>query len=130
MQRRTARIALLIANMTLTGCGSTPPPDDPASLSIVVAPAEAEAAVLVDGVERGTAPLRLSDLPYGEHVVEARAPGYETASRTVVLTGGVMTELELELQPATEMVPVTNTPNGMLPVGTPPPDQNVVILTE
>ena len=55
------------------------------------------ATVSIDDVDVGSTPLDPVDVTAGEHVVAARAPGFETLRRRIRIAGGVTEELHLEL---------------------------------
>jgi serine/threonine protein kinase len=56
-----------------------------------------KAAVLLDDIHRGSAPLRLDRVPAGLHRVEVRAVGYLPSSREVQVSTDITVRLELEL---------------------------------
>jgi serine/threonine protein kinase len=56
-----------------------------------------KAAVLLDNVHRGGAPLRLDRVPAGRHNVEVRASGYLPSSREVQVSTNITLRLEIEL---------------------------------
>jgi len=56
-----------------------------------------KAAVLLDDIHRGSAPLRLDRVPAGLHRVEVRAMGYLPSSREVQVSTDITVRLELEL---------------------------------
>ncbi|MCA9604328.1 MAG: serine/threonine protein kinase [Myxococcales bacterium] len=57
------------------------------------------AVVLLDGTQRGTAPVRLDHVSEGHHVVTVVAPGYEDATRELEVTSNATVMLELTLVP-------------------------------
>jgi hypothetical protein len=67
-----------------------------ASIQVVTQPAGAR--VVVDGEERGPAPITVSDLAAGTHVIEARADGYQAASQNVALQPGARQTIQLVLR--------------------------------
>ena len=61
------------------------------------------AAVSVEGADRGQTPLSLSDVPYGTHRVEVRAPGYEPQTRDVTVSAAAtVAAVSFELAPGGE----------------------------
>lgn len=56
-----------------------------------------KAAVLLDNVHRGSAPLRLDRVPAGLHSVQVRAAGYLPSSREVQVSTNVTMRLEIDL---------------------------------
>jgi hypothetical protein len=74
------------------------------------------ATAIVDGGEQRRTPLLDPlQLPAGDHTLEVRAGGYQTARRTFTVTGGASLELEIVLEPASvaPVVAVTpSTPDG------------------
>jgi hypothetical protein len=68
------------------------------SIEVRVRSAEpVKAAVLLDNVHRGGAPLRLDRVPAGRHNVEVRASGYLPSSREVQVSTNITLRLEIEL---------------------------------
>jgi serine/threonine protein kinase len=59
--------------------------------------APVKAAVLLDNVHRGGAPLRLDRVPAGRHTVEVRASGYLPSSREVQVSTNITLRLEIDL---------------------------------
>jgi hypothetical protein len=55
------------------------------------------AEVWVDGVYRGVAPMRVEDLPQGEHRLALRRAGWNADRRFVAVQGGKQTEVDVEL---------------------------------
>jgi serine/threonine protein kinase len=78
----------------------TPPKKDAASILLVSAlhaDAMVPAAIYLDGVKIGEAPLYARDLKPGNHVVEARYNGYNVVKRKITLVAGKKTRLVLPL---------------------------------
>ncbi|MBX3274917.1 MAG: serine/threonine protein kinase [Sandaracinaceae bacterium] len=69
-----------------------------ASIEVRTLP-EVDAVVLLDGVRRGTAPVRLENVQEGRHVVTIVAPGFEDAAREIVVTSNTTVMVEVALQP-------------------------------
>jgi hypothetical protein len=55
------------------------------------------ASVRIDGLGRGTAPLRIDRMPVGEHVIDLEAEGFEATQRRVVVNDGTVAMLEVAL---------------------------------
>lgn len=72
----------------------------------------AGATVRVDHQERGVAPLTLTDLAPGPHLVQATKAGFRDAFETVVLEVGVGRSVALALEPLTGILLITTTPSG------------------
>jgi serine/threonine protein kinase len=101
-----------------------------------------EAAVKLDEIFRGKAPLRLDGVRAGGHRLEVQATGYATVTRDIGLTGGTTAMVEVALvplaPPAAPPVPVPApgptaapgtaavTSTGMLTVETVPATQLVI----
>ncbi|PID38423.1 MAG: hypothetical protein CSB49_05705 [Proteobacteria bacterium] len=87
-------------------------------LKIVSEPAAVE--VWVNGEKKGLAPLSLTNLKAGKHLVEGRLAGHTSVQRTVELTQGKLFTLKLELKaqraaPATGGLRVTsNQPQALV----------------
>jgi hypothetical protein len=90
--------------------------------SVTVSTDPPSAEVLVDG----SAPLDAIFLEPGEHVVEARAPGHESARETVVATAGAAREVRLVLKPSLDPASATNASAPLeAPVPAPKPENTV-----
>lgn len=55
------------------------------------------AHVFLDGEDIGTSPATRDNVTPGQHIVEARAPGYENAEQTMTVTAGQQTVVRLTL---------------------------------
>ena len=67
----------------------------------------AGAKVLVDGTERGVAPVTITDLSPGEHRVELQTEGVTAAKHTVVVQAGGTASLVVPIGPAASAGPVS-----------------------
>ena len=67
----------------------------------------AGAKVLVDGTERGVAPVTITDLAPGEHRVELQTEGVTAAKHTVVVQAGGTASLVVPIGPAASAGPVS-----------------------
>jgi hypothetical protein len=68
-----------------------------ASIEVRTSPAIG-AAVKLDGIYRGRAPLRLEGVRSGKRMISVNADGYQEAAREVDLAGGKRAQLLIELQ--------------------------------
>ena len=57
------------------------------------------AKVYLDGVAVGKAPITLSEIPIGEHIVEVRAKGYHPHKERLAVAGGSALIFDFELEP-------------------------------
>jgi hypothetical protein len=75
--------------------------------------------VYVDGVLRGRTPVRLENLAPGEHLLEVRADGYQTAQRRVAVASGAVAMMEVALIPGATPLspPVAGAPQGLAAPG-------------
>jgi len=71
-----------------------------------------EAVVYCDGVLKDPAPLVISDLSAGEHLLTAVKQGYKDARKTVSLIDGQKAAIEMKLEPIHGLVLVYSTPSG------------------
>lgn len=71
-----------------------------------------EAVVYCDGVLKDPAPLVISDLSAGDHLVTAIKQGYRDARKTVSLMDGQKAAIELKLEPVNGLVLVYSSPSG------------------
>jgi hypothetical protein len=69
-----------------------------ASIEVRTVPAVG-AAVTLDGIYRGRAPLRLEGVHSGQRVIAVEAEGYRGAARQLSLTGGQRAQLLIPLEP-------------------------------
>jgi hypothetical protein len=69
-----------------------------ASIEVRTSPAVG-AAVKLDGIYRGRAPLRLEGVRSGRRVIAVNAEGYLEAAREIELAGGKRAQLLIELEP-------------------------------
>jgi hypothetical protein len=76
--------------------GLRKPPDG--VIEIRTAP-EVAAAVRLDGIYRGRAPLRLEGVPAGNRVLALEADGYSPVSRLITLDGGATVRENIHLNP-------------------------------
>ncbi|MCB9595939.1 MAG: serine/threonine protein kinase [Sandaracinaceae bacterium] len=117
---------LLIAGLSVGAAYLVFGGEETGSISIRVAPEDADARVFVDGVQRGRAPLLLEHVPAGDHEIEVRAEGYTSATRTVPVSGGT-SMLEIAITPAVLVAsaPPLPPPSTTLvaPTPTPPPSE-------
>jgi hypothetical protein len=58
-----------------------------------------KARVFLDGKEMGAAPLEIKDVAPGEHLLEVKAPGYQSADRRVVVNAGMPLVEKFNLNP-------------------------------
>ncbi len=72
----------------------------------------AGATVHIDHQERGAAPLALTDLTPGPHLIQASKAGFQSAFDTVVLEQGVSRSAALKLEPLTGLLLITSAPTG------------------
>lgn len=55
------------------------------------------AHVFLDGTDMGEVPIDIKDVKSGEHVIEVRAPGYQTREERITVNAGSSTVLKLDL---------------------------------
>jgi serine/threonine-protein kinase len=97
------KLALGMALATLVALGASlwrgnSDASSPSAGSLVVRTHPAGAEVFVHGRRVGTTPLPSTELGSGPVVVELRARGFETVTRTVELQAGKLIELDLDLR--------------------------------
>lgn len=97
----TAAVAILFA-------------DSAAALEVHCVPA-VEATVIVDGLPRGRAPVRIDDLAPGTHAITLVARGYAEAQREVVIAARESASIEIALTPASDDERAEPLPSGVLP---------------
>jgi hypothetical protein len=85
-------------------------------LTVHTLPAGAE--IRVDGVPQGTTPVELTGVPAGSHPLEIRADGYQPFRKTVNISQGMTTEVEVTLLVASN---TTDMPAVTPPVPQSPP---------
>jgi len=72
----------------------------------------AGADIQINGVDRGTGPLLVTDLPLREHRVRVSRPNYIAKDVTVTLTDRVPVKLEVDLTPDYGSLVIRSTPPG------------------
>jgi hypothetical protein len=82
----------------------------------------AGAKVFLDGTEMGSVPVDIKDVKTGEHVLEVKAPGYQTREERVTVNAGQSTILKLDLN-----AEAGKGESGTLKVVSPVPDADVYI---
>jgi serine/threonine protein kinase len=90
--------------------------DSAAALEVHCVPA-VEATVIVDGLPRGRAPVRLDDLAPGQHTITIVAPGFVEAQRQVVIAPRESASIEVALTTTPERTRDAPLPQGVLPPG-------------
>ncbi|MDD4101036.1 MAG: PEGA domain-containing protein [Kiritimatiellae bacterium] len=68
------------------------------------------ATIMVNHVAKGVAPLTITDLPAGPHLVQIQKAGFRDAFDTVVLESGVNRTLNFKLEPITGILLITSDP--------------------
>ncbi|MDD4872139.1 MAG: PEGA domain-containing protein [Kiritimatiellae bacterium] len=71
-----------------------------------------EAVVYCDGIMKDPAPIIISDLKAGDHLVTAVKQGYKEVRRSISLLEGQKTAVELKLEPIVGLVLVYSSPSG------------------
>jgi hypothetical protein len=92
--------SLIVSPLATTALAGRPSSAAVGGLSIASDPADA--AVYVDGRFVGRTPVRVSDIPVGDHRVRVVKPGYLENSRVVGVSGGADRAVEIRLTPYTE----------------------------
>jgi hypothetical protein len=57
------------------------------------------ATVMLDGIEMGPAPYDLKDVKAGDHIIQVRAPGFQTGERIVTVVAGRSEIVKFDLNP-------------------------------
>jgi hypothetical protein len=83
----------------------------------------ADADVWVDGVSKGKQPVDVKGLSPGQHIIEARAPGYDPKEERVTVNAGSATVVKLNLEESTG----PKGPAGKLKIISPIPEATVYI---
>ena len=99
MQPHTERVRIRAGERTVINPILRPAPVATGSLRVLVRPADTGAIVSLDGEVIGEAPASKEQVPPGEHIVEARADGYEAAQQPVTIEGGSQRVLSITLTP-------------------------------
>jgi hypothetical protein len=82
----------------------------------------AAAKVFLDGTEMGGVPVDIKDVKVGDHVLEVKAPGYQTREERVTINLGQSAIFKLDLNPA-----AVNPDEGTLKIVSPVPNAVVFI---
>ncbi len=70
------------------------------------------ASIKVDGVDKGTSPLKLSDIPPGHHSVEVAKAGYKSATVEVNVAAGQVSMVDPSLEPLSAVLELHDAPAG------------------
>jgi hypothetical protein len=84
----------------------------PQTGSIAVGSNPAGAAILLDGINKGTTPTILADVPVGPHTILLTKTGYSDSSTSVTVNVGKTTNLKVTLTPMIGSILVKSTPSG------------------
>ncbi len=91
---------------------------DPATGTIEVRTVpDVAAEVRIDGIGRGHAPLRISEVPVGPRVVQILKEGYETVERTIEVGEGSTATVDIVLIAASAPSVATTSAAAMAPAG-------------
>jgi len=71
-----------------------------------------DTTVSCDGVSKGTAPLTITDLPLGEHLISATKRGFDEVRKSVSLSVGQTMVIKLTLEPVLGLLLVHSEPAG------------------
>lgn len=96
-------LLLVIILILATGC-TTKVPDarpsaEPATGSIDISSTPQGAEVYLDGIYKGTTPVRIIDVPGGSHILELRHRDYTSWSKTLEISGGTKMYVDTLLSP-------------------------------
>ncbi len=114
MSAWTNRLALLggslvtAASLAIAGTGDAVPPMSGALIQVTTTPPGA--VISCDGTLRDAAPLTLSDLPSGPHLIVATKQGHREARQTVMAKVGERVAVDLALEPIMGLLLVHSTP--------------------
>lgn len=111
--KRTKVTAMLAATMSTSKKGGT----------VRVLSNVPNTEVYLDGVQKGTAPIDLTDIEPGEHLIEVKAKGYNPQSRRVKVNVGSAELATFEMVAIT----TTTTTTGKIKVVSPVPEAKVFI---
>ena len=100
--------ALAGALLALTGSATA---GEPAQVRVTTDPPGA--VITCDGVVYSAAPVTLTDLAPGRHLVVAGKPGFVETRRSITLAAGQRMALDLKLEPVMGLVLVHSTPPGV-----------------
>ena len=100
-----------------------------ATMDVIVTPPGAE--VLVNGVLKGRAPIRVSDLPPGTYEFEVRKSGYVPYKRSAELEGNSQYEMKVTLVQVVNSLRILSDPPGAsITVNGEPRGQTPLLLSE
>ncbi len=83
---------------------------EPAQLHLITDPRGA--TIAIDGEVRGTAPITISNLSAGKHLLVVEKHNYESVRQTLELTDGETAAREIHLTPIYGLVLITSEPTG------------------
>jgi hypothetical protein len=85
-------VLLVVASLFASGCARS-------TGSVTIRSEPPGAAISIDGMDNGTAPVQIADWPPGEYAVEARMRGYRNSAVTLSLGPGASDPVTLVLKP-------------------------------
>jgi len=92
-------LVLLLVCGLATGAGAAEPDPQTQRAPLTIASEPAGAAVFLDGQPKGVTPLRVPDLPAGDHRVRLVKDGYLDNSRVLSLRAGEPRDVQVKLTP-------------------------------
>lgn len=109
------RMAILFAlfaalGLVFSGCDRMASRDPSGVINVTANPADA--TIICDGVNYGSAPVRIDGLAGGQHLLVAQKEGYREMRTTVNLLAGQETSQMIRLEPITGIVLVESEPSG------------------
>ena len=101
---KTSAVCICLLAVFLSGCTTTPPPQQSGSVQLTSSPSGAE--IYLDMEYHGTTPAVITAVPAGNHTIEIRKSGYERWSGPVTVTAGNVATVSAILTsiPATQPV--------------------------
>ena len=102
----------LLAILPSPGPPACAAPEEQPAAQIRVNTQPAGAVIACDGVVRDAAPLTLSDIAPGDHLLIARKPGYRETRRTISVVAGQRMAVDMALDPVRGLVLFHSVPAG------------------
>jgi hypothetical protein len=111
--RRRSRASVLVAcarSILMATALLTTARGEPAQLHILSEPAGA--SITIDGTPRGEAPITLTDLAPGKHLLVAEKSKHNSVRRTINLASAARSSQEVRLEPIRGLILIQSTPSG------------------
>jgi hypothetical protein len=123
-------IILIIAAGCTTKVPDARPSAEPATGSLDINSTPPGAEVYLDGIYKGTTPVRILDVPGGSHTLELRHRDCTSWSKTLEVPGGTKTYVDASLSPGILPTTIQTTVPAPAPTTVPRTEKTTIPTTE